>query len=447
MADTTTIHLCDSTVNPVMGCDGCELWNSTRRSCYAAILHERHAGVNPGYATCFDRVERFPGRMAKAAKLSDLTGLRRRSKPWLDGRPRMVFVSDMGDALSASVSFEYIEAEIVNTVTSPAGRRHIWLWLTKRPKRMAQFSTWLADWRVPWPTNLWPGTTITAGSTIERLDALLAVGDERTTRYLSLEPQLESIDILRYLTGLDWIIQGGESGSDARPFELSWARQLQDHCREAGVACFLKQLGSNPTFEGKPLRFEDRHGGNWAEWPSDLRVREVPTAVVSDEQPCPAVSNTAKPTVLSPREQCGQMMQGTKFYTIGYGGRKPGEFVSLLTANGIKTIVDVRLSPRGYLGCYTRAKDPSKGIEGMLARAGVKYVWLAELGNSFKDLDSWAQAYRDHLDQIGDGLMEMLESVTAPFCLMCGEKRVADCHRKLIADRLVEAGAEIEHVE
>ena len=447
MADTTTIHLCDSTVNPVMGCDGCELWNENRRSCYAAILHHRHGGINPGYATQFDQVERFPGRMAKAARLSDLTGLRRQHKPWLDGRPRIIFISDMGDALSKAVSFEYLEAEIIDNVISPAGRRHMWLWLTKQPQRMAEFSTWLADWDVAWPTNLWAGTTVTTDKTVGRLDELFKVGNERTVRLVSVEPQLESIDLRRHLPGLDWVIQGGESGSDARSFDMAWARQMRDHCREAGVHYFFKQLGSNPFSEGKPLGLKKRDGSDWSEFPEDLRVREVPTAAVSDEQHCPTVSNTAKPTVLLSSKQYGKTMQGTKFYTVGYGGRKPDEFVSLLASKGIETIVDVRLKPRGFRGCYTKAGDPSKGIEGMLARANIKYLWIEALGNPFNDLGSWSQAYQDHLDQIGDGLMEMLGNVTAPFCLMCGEKRVANCHRKLIADRMVKAGAQVEHIE
>ena len=286
MADNTTIHLCDSTVNPVMGCDGCELWNDDRRSCYAAILHRRHGKNNPGYATQFNRVERFPGRVAEAARLSDLTGLRHRSKPWLDGRPRIIFVSDMGDALSKTVSFEYLEAEIIDNVISPAGSRHIWLWLTKRPERMAEFSTWLAGWNVAWPINLWGGTTVTTDKTIGRLDELFKVGDQRTVRLVSVEPQLESIDLRRHLPELDWVIQGGESGSDARPFDVAWARQMRDHCREAGVNYFLKQLGSNPIAEGEPLPLKDGHGSNWDEWSEDLRIREVPDTVVPSEGLC-----------------------------------------------------------------------------------------------------------------------------------------------------------------
>ncbi len=150
---------------------------------------------------------------------------------------------------------------------------------------------------------------------------------------------------------------------------------------------------------------------------------------------------------LTPPPLSKQSSRNTKFYTIGYGGRKPEELVDLLNSNGIKAIVDVRLRPRGFRGYYTRSGDPSKGIGGLLARGGVEYLWAEELGNPFMDQDDWAEEYRGYLDQLGDRLAEILENVLAPFCLMCGEKRVGECHRKLIADRLVEAGAQVEHIE
>jgi len=146
---------------------------------------------------------------------------------------------------------------------------------------MAEFSAWLQGWNIPWPENLWVGTTVTTDKTIGRLDGLFEVGDEQTTRFLSLEPQLEKVDLRKHLHGLDWVIQGGESGSDARPFELEWARQMRDHCQEANVAYFLKQLGSKPNDKGELLNLKDGHGGDWDEWPKDLRVREVPTVVAS----------------------------------------------------------------------------------------------------------------------------------------------------------------------
>ncbi|WP_438033676.1 hypothetical protein [Sorangium sp. So ce204] len=62
----TGIQWCDDTVNPTMGCDGCELWGAQRKSCYAGVLHERKGGKHPGFAPSFERVTRFAGRMAKA---------------------------------------------------------------------------------------------------------------------------------------------------------------------------------------------------------------------------------------------------------------------------------------------------------------------------------------------------------------------------------------------
>jgi protein gp37 len=62
----------------------------------------------------------------------------------------------------------------------------------------------------------------------------------------------------------------------AKPFQLAWARELRDFCREKKVAFFLKQLGSNPFDGDRPFKCADRHGGQWHEWPEDLRVREFP---------------------------------------------------------------------------------------------------------------------------------------------------------------------------
>lgn len=90
--------------------------------------------------------------------------------------------------------------------------------------------------------------------------------------------------------GIDWIIVGGESGPKARLFDLDWARSTIDQCKAAGVACFVKQLGAKPfevlpvsfpwevcnRAEDFPLELKDSHGGDWDEWPADLRVREFP---------------------------------------------------------------------------------------------------------------------------------------------------------------------------
>lgn len=279
MGIKTDIQWADSTVNPTMGCQGCELWGPGRKTCYAGKSHERKQGKNLGFAAKFEQVETRSGRMAKAAAWSALSGLRRFDKPWLDGRPRMIFVSDMSDALSKGVTFEYLESEIVAAALCPAGRRHHWLWLTKLSPRMAEFSAWLSRRRVEWPENIWAGTSITSQTTAtKRIEALLEVGTESTVRFVSVEPQFDCIDLSPWLQRLDLVIQGGESGAKAvaAPFELSWARGMRDACRAAGTAYFLKQLGRQPVSNGAPLELRDPHGGDWDEWPEDLRVRQLP---------------------------------------------------------------------------------------------------------------------------------------------------------------------------
>jgi protein gp37 len=288
MGKDSSIGWCDDTVNPAMGCDGCELWIRGAGSCYAAHLHATRGKSNKGFAPTFEQVTLFAGRTAKAARFADLRGTPRPEKPWLDGAPRMIFVSDMGDALSRAVPFDYLKREIVDVITSEDGRRHVWLWLTKRTNRMAEFAASLREQGIEWPENLWPGTTITSQATIARARSLLRVGDERTTRFLSVEPQLDEIDFGELLARYQWVIQGGESGKDARPFDIAWARKLRDECQGAGVAFFLKQLGAAPTENGRPLKLKDSHAGDWAEWPEDLRVREVPAALRGERRPSPA---------------------------------------------------------------------------------------------------------------------------------------------------------------
>ena len=137
-----------------------------------------------------------------------------------------------------------------------------------------------------------------------------------------------------------------------------------------------------------------------------------------------------------------------KFFTIGYGGRQPQELLALLQQHGIKTIVDVRLRPdRASMGVYTQAKSPEKGIQALLCQVSINYVSLVELGNLFRDDESWRERYRLLLERAGDLLTERLASVAPPFCLMCAEQQVSKCHRQDIAEYLVKQGWEVEHIE
>ncbi len=100
----------------------------------------------------------------------------------------------------------------------------------------------------------------------------------------------------------------------------------------------------------------------------------------------------------------GKMGNAMNGFTVGYGGRVPAEFAHLLAKAGVRTIVDVRLRPdKASMGSFARAKDADKGIAGLLARAGIGYVSLPELGNVFLEYDDWAERYIGLLAKTPDG--------------------------------------------
>ena len=94
------------------------------------------------------------------------------------------------------------------------------------------------------------------------------------TRYLCSDGE--------YRHRLHWVIAGGESGPGARPCDVRWLESIRDQCQVAGVPCFVKQLGANPVATPVPgyttglASLDDKKGGDPAEWPEDLRVREFP---------------------------------------------------------------------------------------------------------------------------------------------------------------------------
>ncbi|NLE27048.1 MAG: DUF488 domain-containing protein [Clostridiaceae bacterium] len=137
-----------------------------------------------------------------------------------------------------------------------------------------------------------------------------------------------------------------------------------------------------------------------------------------------------------------------KIYTIGYGGRKPSEFIDLLKKADIKAVVDVRLSPeRAFMGIYAKGKDPNKGIQGLLEREGIQYIWIPELGNPFMKDKDWKPKFQLHWEQNKDSLCSRLYELNIPFCLLCCEKYASTCHRKVISDYLADKGYEVKHLE
>jgi len=226
-------------------------------------------------------------------------------------KPCTIFMADMFDLFHEAIPFSLI-APVLKVACE--AKWHTLQFLTKRAARMFEFfSQWASmtrDFGPLWP-NMWPQGHIWLGVSVEsqkyadeRIPLLLQT--PAAVRFLSVEPQLEPVDLYWYLGDrlkndlpedddgapysgkIDWIICGGESGPGARPFNLAWAESLREQCKAAGVAFFMKQVGSYP-FDGGIIvghagggtfherqKLRDRKGGDPSEWPEQLRVREWP---------------------------------------------------------------------------------------------------------------------------------------------------------------------------
>jgi uncharacterized protein (DUF488 family) len=138
-----------------------------------------------------------------------------------------------------------------------------------------------------------------------------------------------------------------------------------------------------------------------------------------------------------------------KIFTIGYGGRNCEDFLDLIKSHGIRCVVDIRLRPdRASMGIWMKAKTNDRGIQKWLADAGIDYRSLIELGNVFLDQPDWMEQYQSLMDQSGELLTRRLKDVASPYCLMCAERRVEDCHRRIVAEHLMKhQHATIEHLQ
>lgn len=146
--------------------------------------------------------------------------------------------------------------------------------LTKRPQNIARRLP--SDWGTGYE-NVWLG--VSAGyqhTAVKRIPLLLAVPAK--VYFVSAEPLLEAVDLAAYLPQLDWVIVGGESSNKEgfyryRPRRLEWMDTLVKACQRAGVACWVKQLGTQLQDE---LGLRARHGTDLAEWPVGSQVQQFP---------------------------------------------------------------------------------------------------------------------------------------------------------------------------
>jgi protein gp37 len=250
MATNSSIEWTEATWNPVTGCDK----------------------VSPGCAHCY--AERMARRLQAMGAPNYRNGFAVTLQPqMLDAplrwrRARRIFVNSMSDLFHADVPVAFI-SEVFDVMRRADW--HQYQILTKRSERLLSL-----DSRLPWAAHIWMGVSVENPRFVYRIDHLRA--SRATVKFLSLEPLLGPLPELD-LSGIDWVIVGGESGPRARPMDPSWVTSIRDQCRSANVAFFFKQWGG--VFKSRTGR--DLDGRTWDEMPSISKIREkVHSQAVND---------------------------------------------------------------------------------------------------------------------------------------------------------------------
>ncbi|MBW4699115.1 MAG: phage Gp37/Gp68 family protein [Aphanocapsa lilacina HA4352-LM1] len=231
MATThTTIEWTDKTWNPATGCTkvspGC-------RYCYAEAITKR-------FKNHFEHGFQFslhPQRLLEPAR-------------WRN--PSRVFVNSMSDLFHEQMPLDYLLKIFQVIAATP---QHVYQVLTKRHERLGELAA-----QLPWPENLWMGVSVENQNYVHRLTYLRQI--PARVRFLSCEPLLGPLQM--DLTGIHWVIVGGESGPKHRPIDPQWVRDIRQQTHDAGAAFFFKQWGGHTAKAGG--RMLDGH--LWDEMPA-----------------------------------------------------------------------------------------------------------------------------------------------------------------------------------
>ncbi len=245
MGLSSSIEWTEATWNPTTGCDkvspGC-------KHCYAERMAERlQAMGQPNYRNGF--------QLSVHPRMVDL--------PLSWKRPQTIFVNSMSDLFHKDVPFEFIQQ--VFGVMHRANW-HRFQVLTKRGERLEQVSDLLT-----WSPNVWMGVSVENEEHTWRIDHLRRTGAH--VKFLSLEPLLGPLLNLN-LSGIHWVIVGGESGPRARSMQPDWVTSIRDQCHQARVPFFFKQWGGvQKKRTGRILE-----GRTWDEFPTNQRNEEFGAA-------------------------------------------------------------------------------------------------------------------------------------------------------------------------
>lgn len=132
---------------------------------------------------------------------------------------------------------DYIRTLLFEAISDYRYQNLLFLFLTKRPSNINKYIP--EEWKEDPPSNVMFGASAVSQRTL--LDVLRHLDAVNGMKFISMEPQLEFINLPVY-TDVDWIIQGGESGGHKRPFDLQWARDMRDQCKQKGIPYFFKQI-------------------------------------------------------------------------------------------------------------------------------------------------------------------------------------------------------------
>lgn len=214
MAQRSKIEWTGFSWNPVTGCskvsEGCA-------NCYAERMSKRLNAMGVSRYKHGFEVRLHPDLLAQ---------------PLSWKRPRVVFVNSMSDLFHESVPLSFIK-DVFMTMNNSL--QHTFQILTKRSSRLLEYSDELV-----WSKNIWMGVTVENRDSSFRIKHLRESGAR--TKFLSCEPLIGDLGIIN-LSGIDWVIVGGESGQYARIMQKEWATSLRDQCVLAGVPYFFKQWG------------------------------------------------------------------------------------------------------------------------------------------------------------------------------------------------------------
>lgn len=222
--------------------------------------------VSAGCAACY--AERLslahnPGALPWTAANADINVVEhfdRLDKPRSWKTSKRIFVNSMADLYHPNVSDKILWSSYNIMEELP---RHQFLVLTKRPERALEWANGLGKHSRTWARNIWMGVSIEDQKNLGRLDTLKR--HPAVTRFVSFEPLLGPIGPVD-LSGISWVIVGGESGNDPyeardakkfRGMDHAWAREIRDQCREQSVPFFFKQSAGKYPDTGIALVEED----------------------------------------------------------------------------------------------------------------------------------------------------------------------------------------------